>query len=133
MAFSLIEKGSITGSNNRGDIGHPLRVALDNGKYGEQSLFVSTDALGDEYISRTQEIKFAPKPNFPSTENKYFHSDLSNAFSTSKERTTSGTSEDAGECMTLSRRQMLEKEWRPCLIRRYVCYSGFYSRSKQFR
>ena len=59
---SQIAKGSIAMANKRGDNGHPCLVPLWRRKGGDSISFVCTDALGEEYKSFTQTIKFSSKP-----------------------------------------------------------------------
>ena len=105
--FNMIDRGSIANANKSGLKGHPCRVPLDNAKKFERLPFVTTDALGEEYKSLIQAMKVGPKPNACRHLNKYAHSTLSKAFSASREITTSGTSPDAGEYMTLKSCRML--------------------------
>lgn len=88
VSILTLDRGSTAKVKRKGLRGHPCLVPLDRGKYFERTLIVMTDALGEKYNNLISERNCVPKPNLSNTENKYFHSTLSNAFSVSNEMTT---------------------------------------------
>ena len=83
--------GSMDNTNKRGDSGHPWRVPLVSLNGLDVMEFVKTAAVGPLYNNETHLIIFCPKPNLGSISNRYGHSNLSKAFSQSREsRATSG-------------------------------------------
>lgn len=86
--LNAMDRGSMAKVKSKGLRGHPCLVPLDRGKGFERTLFVITDALGEKYNNLISQRNCVPKPNLSNTENKYFHSTLSNVFSASNEMTT---------------------------------------------
>lgn len=87
-ARKATEKGPMVTANNKGDSGQPWRVPCSRAK---RVTLVQTLAWGDVYKRQTHELNLSPNPFFfYRTANRYSHSILLNAFSASREFTTSG-------------------------------------------
>lgn len=87
LSLMAAASGSIASANSSGDIGHPCLVPRARAKPGDLRPLVMTLAVGEEYNILTHLINASPNLNLESTENKYGHSTLSNAFSASNEMT----------------------------------------------
>ncbi len=79
--------GLMASANSNGDIGQPCLVPRANANSGDFRPLVITLAVGEEYKILTHLINTSPKLNLESTEYKYGHSTLSNAFSASNDMT----------------------------------------------
>lgn len=78
---------------------------------------VQTLAAVVEYVSCTQEMKLSPNPNLRRTIYKYSHSITSNAFSASREATTSGVYEPPEWTILVNSIQIDNLTWHKASLR----------------